>query len=77
MLVERDELGEAHQLRAQLALRTTLVSLALQEVPGCEDGEFVDDIVTTGSTVSEITRILHRAGVEYVEVWGLARAYRR
>ena len=37
----------------------------------------VDDIVTTGSTVSEITRLLHRAGVEYVEVWALARAYRR
>ena len=37
----------------------------------------VDDIVTTGSTVAEITRLLHRAGVEYVEVWALARAYRR
>jgi ComF family protein len=37
----------------------------------------VDDIVTTGSTVAEITRCLHRGGVEYVEVWALARAYRR
>ena len=37
----------------------------------------VDDIVTTGSTVSEIARLLHRHGVEYVEVWALARAYRR
>jgi ComF family protein len=37
----------------------------------------VDDIVTTGSTVAEITRVLHREGVEYVEVWALARAYRR
>jgi len=37
----------------------------------------VDDIITTGSTASEITRLLHRAGVEYVEVWALARAYRR
>lgn len=37
----------------------------------------VDDIVTTGSTVAEITRLLHRAGVEFVEVWALARAYRR
>ena len=37
----------------------------------------VDDIVTTGSTVTEITRLLHRAGVEYVEVWALARVYRR
>lgn len=37
----------------------------------------VDDIVTTGSTVGEITKILHRAGIDFVEVWALARAYRR
>jgi ComF family protein len=37
----------------------------------------IDDIVTTGSTVNEITKTLHRAGVEYVEVWALARVYRR
>jgi len=36
----------------------------------------VDDIVTTGSTVTEITRLLHRGGVEFVEIWALARAYR-
>jgi ComF family protein len=37
----------------------------------------VDDIVTTGSTADEITRVLHRSGVDYVEIWALARAYRR
>ncbi len=37
----------------------------------------IDDIVTTGSTVTEITKTLHLAGVEYVEVWALARVYRR
>lgn len=37
----------------------------------------IDDIVTTGSTVTEITKTLHRAGVEYVEVWALARVYRQ
>ena len=37
----------------------------------------IDDIVTTGSTVTEITRELHRGGVEYVEIWALARAYKR
>lgn len=36
----------------------------------------VDDVVTTGSTIDEITRVLHRGGVEFVEVWALARAYR-
>lgn len=37
----------------------------------------VDDIVTSGATADEITRLLHGSGVEYVEVWALARAYRR
>jgi len=36
----------------------------------------VDDIVTTGSTVNEITKTLHRQGVEFVEVWALARVCR-
>lgn len=34
----------------------------------------VDDVVTTGATVHEISKILKRAGVEKVEVWCLARA---
>lgn len=33
----------------------------------------VDDIITTGSTANEITKTLHRSGVETVEIWGLAR----
>ncbi len=33
----------------------------------------MDDVVTTGSTVAEITRLLRRAGVETVEVWACAR----
>lgn len=33
----------------------------------------VDDVVTTGSTVSELARLLRRHGVERVEVWALAR----
>ena len=37
----------------------------------------IDDVVTTGSTIDAITRVLHRGGVEFVEVWALARAYRR
>ena len=37
----------------------------------------VDDIVTSGATAAEITRVLHRAGVEFVEIWALARACRK
>jgi predicted amidophosphoribosyltransferase len=34
----------------------------------------VDDIITTGQTVAELARALHKAGVERVDVWAFARA---
>jgi predicted amidophosphoribosyltransferase len=34
----------------------------------------VDDVMTTGATLSECARILKRAGVARVEAWALARA---
>jgi ComF family protein len=34
----------------------------------------LDDVVTTGSTANELSRILKAAGAEQIEVWGLARA---
>ncbi len=33
----------------------------------------VDDVVTTGSTVSELARVLRRAGALDIEVWAAAR----
>jgi ComF family protein len=33
----------------------------------------LDDVVTTGATVSELARALHRGGCERVDVWTLAR----
>ena len=34
----------------------------------------LDDVITTGSTVNELTRTLRGCGVAHIEVWGLARA---
>lgn len=34
----------------------------------------LDDIITTGSTVTELARALRRAGAECIEVWSVARA---
>ncbi len=34
----------------------------------------VDDVMTSGQTVTELARTLRRAGVEEVQVWALARA---
>jgi ComF family protein len=36
----------------------------------------VDDVMTTGSTVAELARLLRRNGVERVQVWVAARAQR-
>lgn len=33
----------------------------------------VDDVVTTGSTAEEIAKILKKNGVDYIQVWGIAR----
>jgi ComF family protein len=37
----------------------------------------IDDVMTTGATVNEISRVLKQAGVEKVEIWCLARAIHR
>ena len=45
-----------------------------QEVP--ERIAILDDIYTTGSTLSRATEVLQRAGAKYVEVWTVARTPR-
>lgn len=34
----------------------------------------IDDIITTGSTAAEICKVLIRAEVKHIEIWGIARA---
>jgi ComF family protein len=36
----------------------------------------IDDVVTTGSTVNELSKVLRAAGAEWIEVWAVARALR-
>jgi ComF family protein len=42
--------------------------------PACAHVAILDDVVTTGSTVNELARVLKRAGVKHVDVWSIARA---
>lgn len=39
----------------------------------CRRVALVDDVITTGSTVNELARVLKRGGAERVEAWALAR----
>ena len=34
----------------------------------------LDDVITTGSTVTEVATTLRKAGVKHIEVWSVARA---
>lgn len=40
----------------------------------CQHVLLFDDVITTGSTVTELTGVLKRQGVKRVDVWSLARA---
>jgi ComF family protein len=41
--------------------------------PGADRIAILDDVVTTGSTVSELSKALLKAGAERVDVWAAAR----
>jgi ComF family protein len=45
---------------------------ALQKKLSAQNVAIIDDVVTTGSTVNEIAKILKKNGVDYIQVWGLA-----
>jgi ComF family protein len=48
-------------------------AFAVLRPPAARHVAILDDVVTTGSTVSELTRVLRAAGVERVDVWAVAR----
>ncbi|MGI9280673.1 MAG: ComF family protein [Endozoicomonas sp.] len=48
-------------------------AFSLTGTPDYEYLAIVDDVVTTGETVSEITRLLKKHGVKRVDIWCLAR----
>jgi ComF family protein len=63
---ELDAVGRRKNVRGAFALRT---GVALPPHVA-----ILDDVMTTGATLAECTRVLRRAGVQRVDVWALARA---
>ena len=48
-------------------------SFALLDAIKTKHIAIIDDVVTTGATANEIAKILKRNGVDYIQVWGIAR----
>jgi len=63
---ELDAPGRRRNVRGAFALREDIALPAHVVI--------LDDVMTTGATLSECTRALRRAGVPRVDVWALARA---
>lgn len=63
---ELDAVGRRKNVRGAFALRA---GTALPEHVA-----ILDDVMTTGATLAECTRVLRRAGVQRIDVWALARA---
>ncbi len=63
------------QARLERQARLRNLRGAFRATPGL-DGlhlALLDDVVTTGTTVGELTRVLQRAGAARVDVWAVAR----
>jgi ComF family protein len=61
----------------QKARRTNVRGVfAFKRPPGVKHVAVLDDVVTTGSTVAELARVLRDSGVERVDVWACARTGR-
>ena len=63
---ELDAVGRRRNVRGAFALREGVTLPAHVAL--------LDDVMTTGATLAECTRMLRRAGVLRVDVWALARA---
>lgn len=79
--LRRDLLQRARATAAQTELDAAARRRNVRGVFALRDGvnrpahvALVDDVMTTGATLSECARILKRAGVARVEAWALARA---
>lgn len=62
-----------HQLSARLRKRNLKNAFRLELAVGGLHIAIVDDVVTTGSTVAELSRLLLQSGAASVQVWCLCR----
>ncbi|OQX33345.1 MAG: hypothetical protein B0D91_14645 [Oceanospirillales bacterium LUC14_002_19_P2] len=80
MMIPTDHrlLKRVHATQPQLKLTTDQRRRNVRGTFTCKRNHYhhvalLDDIVTTGATVEEISRLLKQQGVKYVDVWCIAR----
>jgi len=57
-----------------LRLQNLVGAFVLKQIPPYKHIVIFDDVVTTGNTVRSLCKLLHKAGIEKVDVWCIARA---
>ena len=60
-------------LNAKARLHNIRNAFTLTQKPTMKHVALIDDVVTTGATVSEITKLLKKHHVERVDIWTIAR----
>jgi ComF family protein len=68
------ETASQQSLNARLRLKNVKHAFSVNYPPVYQHAAIIDDVMTTGATVNEIARLLKQKGMQYVEVWCLARA---
>lgn len=77
VLARHRETREQATLDRSERLKNTQRAFALTAPLAARHVAIIDDVVTTGSTVNEISKVLRAAGAEWIEVWAVARAQRK
>lgn len=77
LVVRKRETKEQAGLDKNERARNTRDAFALVAPLHAKHVVVIDDVVTTGSTVNALARILRAAGAEWIEVWAVARATKK
>lgn len=77
VIARHRETQEQASLDRKERLKNTEHAFALVTPLTARHVAIVDDVVTTGSTANEISKVLRAAGVQWIEVWAVARAERK
>lgn len=77
LVVRHRETREQAALDRNERLENTKRAFMLMAPLNARHVAIVDDVVTTGSTVNELSKVLRTAGAEWIEVWAVARAQRK